>query len=137
MVLATSENKLKGPVLHFLKGMGCDKLKTEIILIDRGIDVFGLRTGRKPLSYAVELKLQNWQKAIRQAAIYQLCADYSFVAMPIDKASSLDLELFNASGVGLLAVNPDSQRVKVLSAAKRSVVKHSIYSTFVRRVASS
>ncbi len=135
-MLKTNEVKLKRPVLHFLRGIGCDKLKTEITFVDRGIDVFGFKTGPEPLSYAVELKLHDWQKAIRQAAIYQLCADYCFVAMPYDKAETLDLRLFSAAGVGLLAVNLTSKDVKVLSAARKSLVKRTAYSNFVQKTAS-
>ncbi|SRR6266487_228567 len=136
MNLRTKETKLKGPVMHFLRGLGCDQLKAEITLVDRGIDVYGVRTGTQPLSYAVELKLRNWQKAIRQAAIYQLCADYCYVAMPDVKAGVLDLGFFEAAGVGLLAVDLGSKQVKVLSAPRKSSVKCPIYSKIIRKAAS-
>ena len=57
---------------------------------------------------AVELKLRDWQNALRQAARYFVCVDESYVALPeeqVDVALGADGgALFRKSGVGLLAV---------------------------------
>jgi hypothetical protein len=57
---------------------------------------------------AVELKLQDWQEALKQAMHYQLAAHRSYIAMPLDHAivplrSRSRLE---RQGVGLLGVHP-------------------------------
>jgi hypothetical protein len=127
------EEQLANPVLKFLRGVGCDSLKMELILVDRGIDVFGLSSGPSSRSYAVELKVQNWQKALRQAAIYQLCADYCYVAMPRERAQRLDQEFFRAAGVGLLSVDLDSEHVAILCSARRSAVKQPTYANSLER----
>jgi hypothetical protein len=125
------EKHLKKPVFEFLKGLGCDKLKFEVLLVDRGVDVYGIKTGQSSRSFAVELKLRDWQKALRQAAIYQLCADYCYVAMPNKRAIRLDRAAFREAGVGLLAVDMASRVVTILCGARKSAVKRTVYSEFL------
>lgn len=128
MSVAPKEIQLKKPVVKFLKALGCEHLRIEVTFADRGVDVFAVTTGPNPDSYAVELKLRDWQKAIRQAAIYQLCADYCFVAMPYDKASRLDSKLFEEAGIGLLSVDLSSKDVTMLLPARKSSVKSTVHS---------
>jgi len=101
------ERELLTPVMHYLSEIGCQKVVSELRFFDRGIDVYGVKKSRINRTYAVELKLTNWQRALQQAAVYQLCADYSFVALPIQIALTLDLQQFKESGVGVLTVRPD------------------------------
>jgi len=98
----------------------------EVRFFDRGIDIYAVKQARPRITFAVELKLTKWQRAIQQAAIYQLCADYSFVALPKKSALSLDLHRFRTCGVGLLSVAPDGTVGCVLDAAK-STEKRSHY----------
>jgi hypothetical protein len=127
------EADLRKPVVEFLRSLGCNRLEIEVPLLDRGVDVFGVKTGRGTQSYAVELKLRDWQKALKQAAVYQLCADYCYVAMPCDKATRLDQKDFEEAGVGILAVNPNTKDVHIVLMARKSDVKRNAYSSSVRR----
>jgi len=68
----------------------------------------------------------KWQRAIQQAAVYQLCADYSFVALPIQSAINVDLALFRNCGVGVLIVRGDGSVGCLLNAA-RSVERRPHY----------
>ncbi|SRR6266852_4038906 len=129
------ESRLKKPIISFLRGLGCNDSKTELSFMDRGIDVFGLQDIRPYQTYAVELKITNWQKALRQAAIYQLCADYCYVAMPMERAQTLQLRHFRAAGVGVLGVDLESQEVEIFSAAKKSSVKRPSYSSYMQKAA--
>jgi hypothetical protein len=127
MSTVESEAQLARPVLEFLKALGCDKLQTEVALVDRDVDVFAIRSGRQGRSYAVELKLHDWRKALRQAAIYQLCADYCYVAMPNQTADRIERKGFRQAGVGLLSVDFGSNKVRVVCAARRSPIKRAVY----------
>lgn len=129
------ESRLRKPIIGFLRQLGCENSKTELLFMDRGIDVFALQKAEPYQSYAVELKIADWQKALKQAAIYQLCADYCYVAMPADKAQRLKLQHFRSAGVGLLGVDLKSHEVEVFSAARKSSVKRPSYSTYVQKAA--
>ena len=121
------ESALLAPVSSFLKGQGCMSLVPELRFFDRGIDIYAYAE-QAQCSYAVELKLTDWQKALRQAAIYQLCADLCYVAMPSDSVAKADVSEFEQAGVGLLSVQLSSKAVTELLAAKTSVVKSQFYS---------
>ena len=112
------ERELSEPVKRYLQEIGCQQVVSELRFFDRGIDVYGVKQARPRKTYAVELKLTKWHRAIQQAAIYQLCADYSFVALPIRSVFNLDLELFKNSGVGVLLIRPDGSVGCLLNAMK-------------------
>jgi hypothetical protein len=114
------EVDLAAIVEQFLLEQGCSKVVGELKFFDRLIDLYGVAASPKSRSFAVELKLSNWQKALRQAVIYQLCADYAYVAMPEAVARVLDLKLFRDAGVGLLGVSLDTQNVRVVLHPARS-----------------
>jgi hypothetical protein len=57
--------------------------------------------------YAIEIKLRDWQGALKQAAINQLFAHYSFAALPEARVLSLRAEQWDAFRryhVGLISV---------------------------------
>lgn len=54
---------------------------------------------------AVELKLRRWRRALEQALLYQLCSDYTFIAVPESTARRIDLEELRRHGIGLLSVS--------------------------------
>jgi hypothetical protein len=114
------ERELLTPIMHYLRQIGCQEVVSELRFFDRGIDVYGVRQSRPRRTYAVELKLSNWQRALQQAAVYQLCADFSFVALPICVALTLDLQLFKKCGVGILMVRPDGTVGVLLEASRTS-----------------
>jgi hypothetical protein len=71
---------------------------------------------------AVELKLKNWKRALRQAAYYQLGVDFSYIAMPFYEAIGVcnrpwELE---KEGVGLLAVLLNRSEVRELIKPRQS-----------------
>ncbi len=71
---------------------------------------------------SVELKLQNWKKAIIQAKNFQLGSDYVYLAFPLMKSYNVlrkaEFKLIN-EGIGLLTVNEDTCKVcKVIDARK-------------------
>jgi hypothetical protein len=68
---------------------------------------------------SVELKWQDWARALRQAYVNQICCDRSYVAMP-EKHLPVSLTPFHSTGVGLIAVNGNA-RVVVESVPKTFV----------------
>ena len=103
------------PVRRFLKGEGYSRVIRELAFFDRSIDMYGVAWGEEDRTVAVELKLKKWQKALHQAALYQLCSDYSYVAMPKKVAQTLvEHADFKTAGVGILAVDTASKAVEVV-----------------------
>jgi len=116
-----AECDLGPPVRRFLNRQGYDRVIRELPFFDRSIDVYGVawadgaKTVEGAKTIAVELKLSKWQKALHQAALYQLCSDYSYVAMPKKVAQALVArEDFKAAGIGILSVDTVSKGVEVV-----------------------
>ena len=61
-------------------------VELELPLHHNRIDMFAFNGER---TVAIELKLKNWQRALRQATYYQLGADHSYIAMPFYQATEL------------------------------------------------
>lgn len=121
------ECELLAPISDFLRSLGCNVLLPELMFFDRGIDVYGVKCDRPRTTYAVELKLTDWRKALRQAAIYQLCSDYSYIALPSRSLFSIDPAPFKESGVGVLVVRPDNS-VGIIIEPQKSTEQRSFYS---------
>lgn len=86
---------------------------TEVRMINRWVDLIAVGNGR---IIAVEMKLDNWRQALRQALAYQLGADYSVVGMPLGKAIDAyrSRYYFRKEGVGLFGVRVRTPEVRVL-----------------------
>ncbi len=74
---------------------------------------------------AIELKLKNWKRARRQATYYQLGADLSYIAMPLNQAIELYKRKYHLEkdGIGLFAVLVDTGEVRELVEPKQSLRK--------------
>jgi hypothetical protein len=112
------ESALVQPVRRHLYSSGVRKLQNEMQFYDYRLDIYGY-SKRVNATYAVELKLKRWKRAFEQALIYQLCADFVYIALPSAGASLVDLPLLEAHGIGLIAVQTERRCVKVL-ASKQS-----------------
>lgn len=86
---------------------------TEVRMMNRWVDLVAVGNGDV---VAIELKLENWRQAIRQAVAYQLGADLSVVAMPLGKAIDAyrNRYYFRKEGIGLLGVRVRTPEVRVL-----------------------
>jgi len=81
---------------------------------------------------AVELKLADWKKAIVQARNYQLGADYVYLAFPEKKCSLVLKRAENTlrkQGIGLLAVDEQTQSIDVLISSRISSNKFGTITT--------
>ncbi|MFQ6128018.1 MAG: hypothetical protein ACE5QW_03855 [Thermoplasmata archaeon] len=83
-------------------------------MVNRWVDLIAV--GNNGRIIAVELKLENWREAIRQAVAYQLGADFSVVVMPLGKAIDAyrNRYYFRKEGVGLFGVRVRTPEVRVL-----------------------
>jgi len=110
-----AERDLSLPVRRFLNREGYNRVIRELAFFERSIDIYGVAWGDEDKTIAVELKLRKWQKALHQAALYQLCSDYSYVAMPKKVAQTLVAHKdFIAAGIGILSVDLTSQAVEIV-----------------------
>jgi len=111
------EAEMREPVTVWLRGEGFD-VCDELPFLRWRADLVGVRAGRVA---AIELKLDHWRSALRQAVAYQVAADWSWVALPLRAAGRAYRERwrFEAEGVGLLAVD-DTGGVRVPLPARRS-----------------
>ncbi len=77
-------------------------------------DVVGVKENR--VHVAVEMKLCDWKRALRQAKVYTMFARKSYVAMPAEKQSLLleNIRYFRISGIGVLFVRKNGSSYEML-----------------------
>lgn len=113
------EIELVNPVINFLKNKGYH-VKKEVRIGFCRADIVGIK---KNVVVAVELKLNDWRKAIIQAKNYQLGSDYVYIAFPLKNIYNVirktEYKLKN-EGIGLLAINEKTNKVKVVIESKKS-----------------
>jgi hypothetical protein len=102
------ERLLTQPVLHLLEMAGYETL-CEAPFFQYAIDIYAKGTNPDD-TVAVELKLKNWNKALRQARIYQLCATYVFIAMPAEHVHRVNRSRLRGVGIGLITVEQRGNR---------------------------
>ncbi|MGD2249839.1 MAG: hypothetical protein PVF58_15630 [Candidatus Methanofastidiosia archaeon] len=73
---------------------------------------------------AIEVKVQNWKKALEQAIIYQLCANRTYVALYHKFSTRAKKIFFHRYGVGFIEVN---QTIDIKMESKRDVALNPFY----------
>jgi hypothetical protein len=92
------------------------------------MDLYGY--AKKPQkTTAVELKLTRWMRAFEQALIYQLCADFVYLALPMQAAHRVEVSLLKRHRIGLLGVDA-GLRCVILVPARQSLVVMQCYRDF-------
>jgi hypothetical protein len=61
---------------------------------------------------AVEVKIKEWRRAVRQALVYQLSAKKVYVAMPHKYASKVQYRVLEKYGVGLISINNGNAQIE-------------------------
>ena len=113
------EFELVKPVEDYLKQKDFT-VKKEIRIGYCRADIVGFK---KNVVLSVELKLNNWKKAIIQAKNYQLGSDFVYLAFPLQKIHNILRKAefsLDKDGIGLLSINEKSSKVKVILNAKKS-----------------
>ena len=125
------EEELRQPVHEFLENRKYSVFD-EIPLFSRKIDIIAKRRAE---IIAVELKLQNWRKAIHQAYHNQRVANYSYIALPETIRSRANRiifrEIFNY-GIGLLSV--DGTVIQIIPPERSSRIQPNLRRNFIRRL---
>jgi len=79
---------------------------------------------KKEEAIGVELKINNWKKAIIQAKNYQLGCDYTYIAFPLNRVYNIMRKaehILKKEGIGLLVIKEKTFDVcKIIDAEKSS-----------------
>jgi hypothetical protein len=123
------EKDLATPVERFFRDRAFGFQKNEVAFYEHRMDLYGYSKDHD-LTIAVELKLRKWSRAIEQALLYQLCCDYSYVALPYEAIRLVDLSLFHDYGLGLIAVEFDGCK-EVVPAMQSEVIRRHYREAYV------
>lgn len=110
------------------------RMLTEVPFNGKHIDVLLLSNSTGKL-VAIELKMRNWKRALRQAAVYQLCANSVYVALWGAYINENNREAILGYGIGLIAVEAGrggALKARVIAAPKRSGFINKKYSQAMR-----
>jgi hypothetical protein len=125
------ESALLEPVRGSLRRRGYRQQLPEVQFFEYSMDLYGY-AATKNTTTAVELKLDRWTRAFQQAMIYQLCADFVYLALPIRGAVRVEIPLLARHGVGLIGVHPGPRCVVLLEAQESTVIMPSYRDFYVR-----
>jgi len=114
------ELELVNPVVEYFKKQGY-VVKREVQIGFCRADIVAFKDNKVT---AVELKLNDWKKAIIQAKNYQLGANYVYLAFPLMKSFNVLRKAevtLKHEGFGLLTVNEKNCEVcKIINAVRSS-----------------
>jgi hypothetical protein len=116
-----TESSLLEPVCGTLRRRGFRQQRPEMQFFEYSMDLYGY-AALEHKTIAVELKLVRWMRAFEQALIYQLCADYVYLALPEQGARRVDLSLLKKHGIGLICVRPGPRCLILLHATLSHVI---------------
>lgn len=85
----------------------------EAPIFSRSVDIVYVNEQEEVIS--IEIKVNDWRQAVKQAKDHQLVADKSYICLPHKKKGISDalLGLLEGTGIGLLIVKIDSNDVSV------------------------
>lgn len=70
---------------------------------------------------AVEAKVEDWRRGLRQAMIYRICANRVYIAVDERFSSRVDFGVLRPYGIGAIAVDGAA---RVVLKARRSTIVH-------------
>ena len=102
-------------LVNWLRGMGWSA-KSQVPMIDRVIDVAAVTDVEEV--WAIEVKMTDWRRGLRQAQLYLLGADKAFLAVPVRIVDRIAESLAEScsDGIGLLSLNPGEEPAVVVPA---------------------
>ena len=125
MTKFSKESQLLEPVARFAKRKGFRLQSIELPFYEYRIDLYGF-SHKKNATVAIELKLNDWKRAVEQTMIYQLCADLVYIAMPESAARRVDKSQLQANSIGLIGVR-ESGSCTCMLLAKSHIEVHQRY----------
>jgi hypothetical protein len=69
------------------------------------IDIF--LVNKKSETISIEVKVNDWIRALKQAIENMCHSNYSYVALPYEKAEKIEKTLFLENGIGLIGVRKE------------------------------
>ena len=75
----------------------------------------------------IEVKINNWRKALHQAYANLYVFDYSYVAMWYKAIPNMDIDLFRKLGIGVLKVNETCEEILKAKQSKLTIAKTKNY----------
>lgn len=96
--------------MNMFKGLGV-RFLAEVPYGAKRIDLAGLSTDSQ--IFAIELKVDKWRRAMWQASIYQLCADFAYIAIRKEYAHRVDMDYLDGLGIGLIAVSDGKANLRL------------------------
>jgi len=118
----SKESELLGPVAEFARKRGFRLQLAELPFYEYRIDLYGFSKS-KNATVAIELKLRDWERALEQAMLYQLCSDFVYIAMPERATKRVALAELERECVGLIAVRSTGDCRCILSACSHQEVR--------------
>ena len=118
----SKESELLEPVAKFAKRKGFRLQSFELPFYEYRIDLYGF-SQKNDSTVAIELKLNDWRRALEQSLLYQLCADLVYIAMPETSVERVSIDLLRRNGVGLIAVRVSGACFCVLHAETHKEVR--------------
>ena len=107
-------------------------MSTEAPFHKKVIDVLALQIRSKNV-IAIELKVKNWRKALRQAVVYQLCAHKVYVGIYGKYLNDKNLAAISDFGIGVISVDKKAGKLiaKIIREPKISKVINRTYSIVI------
>ncbi len=96
--------------MNMFKGLGV-RFLAEVPYGAKRIDLAGLSTDSQ--IFAIELKVDKWRRAIWQASIYQLCANFAYIAVRQEYTHRVDIDYLGGLGIGLIAVTDGKAHLRL------------------------
>lgn len=109
-------------------------IKREISFHGKSIDVL-LMNRKSHRLIAIELKVNKWKKALRQAAVYQLCASHVYIALWHKHINDKNKKIIANYGIGIIEVRRlqnKSLQSKVLISPKQTALLNKQYAQLLR-----
>ncbi len=100
----------------------------EVPFLNRMIDLVGYDPTSDQITM-VEVKVKNWQVALKQARSCLLGADNVYIALPDEFVHRVDAEALQGDGIGLLSIGKD---IVCIIHPRQSEYKHEFHSTWLR-----
>ena len=98
------------------------RLAYEVPIYEHFLDMVAVQNPRPVV--AVELKVRDWRRAIKQAVVAQLAADEVYIALWHVHVVSVDRLLLDATGVGLISVDEATAAIVVPAQPSRITITH-------------
>lgn len=115
-----SESEMVGMIKTFFEERGF-KVVTEVPMLSRRIDVVCINP-QEDCVIAIEAKLQNWKKGIRQASTYRVGSDLVYLAIHREFSHRVNRKLLREARVGLIIV--DQKEVEICDSAPNHQIIH-------------